>query len=106
MVGGSSAKFQCQNFNAKVLISPEPDVVMQYSFGRSDQRVEADGFDPNFHHTSFAAATANALMRHMNWILQTIKRLPESWVMHMGPEMTSFVMLKRVSRYILGKCLK
>jgi hypothetical protein len=84
-------------FNVKLLNSTETDVVMQYCFGRSDHRVEADGFDPDFHHTSFAAGTANALMRHMNWILQTIKRLPESWVIHMGPEMASIIKLKRVS---------
>jgi hypothetical protein len=70
---------------------------MEYCFGQSDRRVEADGFDPEFHHTSLAAANANTLMRHMNWILQTIKALPESLVVHMGPEMASFIILKRVS---------
>jgi hypothetical protein len=85
------------NFNVRLLNSTETDVVMQYCFGRSDHRVEADGFDPEFHHTSFAAATANAFMRHMNWIMRTIQRLPESWTIHMGPEMLSFIKLKRVS---------
>jgi hypothetical protein len=88
------------NFNVKLLISTEPDVVMQYYFGQSDHRVEADGFDPEFHHTSFTAATTTALMRHMNWILQILKQLPESWVMHMGPEITFFIKLKRVSYHI------
>jgi len=48
-------------FDVKILISTEPDVVMQYCFGRSDHRVEADGFNPEFHHTSFAAGTAMRL---------------------------------------------
>lgn len=84
-------------FDIKLLNPTETDVVMQYCFGRSDHRVEADGFDSEFHHTSFAAGTSTALMRHMNWIMRTIKRLPESWVIHIGPEVASFVKLKRVS---------
>jgi hypothetical protein len=70
---------------------------MQYCFGRSDHRVEAEGFDPEFHHTSIAAATTVAFMTHMNWILQTIQLLPESWAIHLSPEMASIVKLKRVS---------
>jgi hypothetical protein len=84
------------NFDFKLLISTEPDVVMQYCFGRSDHRVEADRFDSESI-IPFTAATANALMRHMNRILRIIKRFPESWVIHMGSEMASFISLKRVS---------
>jgi hypothetical protein len=89
------------NFIVILLISGKPDVVMQYCFGQMDHRVEADGFDPGFHHTSFSAGTMNALMRHMNWIMQIMRTLPESWAVHTGPEMASFVVLKRVSHHIL-----
>ena len=87
------------NFIAILLISGKLDVVMQYCFDM-DHRVEADGFDPGFHHTSFSAGTMNALIRHMNWIMQNMKALPESWAVHTGPEMASFVVLKRVSHHI------
>ena len=52
------------NFDVMLLISTEPDVVMQYCFGWSDHRVEADGFDPEFHRTSFAAASYCAYETH------------------------------------------
>ena len=82
--------------HTKLLIISELDVVMQYCFGRMDHRVEANGFDPDFHHTSFSAGLMNAPMRHMNWIMQFMQSLPESWAIHMGPEMASFIVLKRV----------
>jgi hypothetical protein len=70
--------------------------VTQYCFGQSDHRIEADGFDPTFHNTSFAAGTANTMMRHMNWIMKITKALPESWAMKASAEFSSFVTLMRV----------
>ncbi len=68
-----------------------------------DHRIEADGFDPEFHHVSFSAGTGSAFIRHNYWVLRIIRSLPESWVMLLGPEMASFVSLKRVSHYYLYK---
>lgn len=70
---------------------------MQYCFGRSDHHVEAPGFDPSFHNTSFNAAKAIASLRHMNWILQIMLLLPESIAVKMGEEVSANVRLKRVS---------
>ena len=70
----------------------------QYCFGRSDHRIEAEGFDPTFHHTSFAAGTANGLMRNMNWIMKITQALPEKIAMKMSAEMSSFIILRRVSQ--------
>lgn len=72
------------------------DIVTQYCFGRSDHRIEAEGFDPTFHHISFAAGTANNMMRHMNWIMKLTKALPEKWVMNASAEFSSFVTQVRV----------
>ncbi|RDW79820.1 cytochrome P450-18 [Coleophoma cylindrospora] len=83
------------NSGEVVVMSHEIDVVMQYCFGKSDHRLEAEGFDPSFHKTSFSAGTAGNLMRNMNWIMKLTKSLPESISMKMSPEMSSFIILKR-----------
>jgi len=69
---------------------------MQYCFGRSDHHIEAPGFDPAFHNTSFGAAKAIALLKHMNWILQIMLALPESIAVKMGEEVSANIKLKRV----------
>jgi hypothetical protein len=76
---------------------------MQYCFGRSDHHVEAPGFDPTFHETSVSAAKSIALLKHMNWILNIMLALPESWAVKLGEEVSANVRLKRVrSRPLLG----
>jgi hypothetical protein len=71
-------------------------VVTQYSFGSSNHRIEAEGFDPTYHHTSFSAGVAGVVMRHMNWIMKIMNILPESVSVKLSPEMASFVILRRV----------
>lgn len=78
------------------------DVVTQYCFGESDHRIEADGFDPSFHHTSFSAGTANTMMRNNNWMLKLTQTLPEKFMMNMSPEFSSFVTLRRVRNPLKG----
>ncbi|KAF2728529.1 cytochrome P450 [Polyplosphaeria fusca] len=70
------------------------DVVMQYSFGRSDHHIEASGFDPLFHNTSFDAAKSINLLRHCNWILSIMLALPESLAVRMGEEVSSQIRLR------------
>ncbi|KAF2182877.1 cytochrome P450 [Zopfia rhizophila CBS 207.26] len=72
------------------------DVVMKYCFGQSDYHIEAPGFDPNYHNTSFGAAKSIALLKHMNWILKIMLALPESIAERMGEEVSSNIRLKRV----------
>ncbi|KAJ4350345.1 uncharacterized protein N0V89_008966 [Didymosphaeria variabile] len=71
------------------------DVVMQYCFGRSDHHIEAPEFDPSFHKTSFGAASAIALLKHLPWFLLIMWALPESVAMKMGDEVSANVKLKR-----------
>lgn len=61
--------------------------------------IEAPGFDPLFHNTSFGAAKSIALLKHMNWILNIMLALPESVAVKMGEEVSSSVRLKRVRRH-------
>jgi hypothetical protein len=71
-------------------------VVVQYSLGHYDHRIEAEGFDPSFHEISFAAGTSGNLMRHNNWILKLIHALPEKIAMSMSLEFSSFILIIRV----------
>lgn len=71
-------------------------MVTRYCFGTSDHRIEAEGFDPAFHHTSFTAGTSSVTMRNMNWIMKLTKALPESVSSKLSAEMSTFVTLRRV----------
>ncbi|KAF2639839.1 cytochrome P450 monooxygenase [Massarina eburnea CBS 473.64] len=71
------------------------DVVMQYCFGRCDRHIEAPDFDPLYHNTSMNAGKSIAVLKHMNWILTTMKLLPESMAIYMGEEVSSNIRLKR-----------
>jgi hypothetical protein len=64
--------------------------------------IEAPGFDPLFHNTSFGAAKSIALLKHMNWILSIMLALPESVAEKMGEEVSSNIRLKRVRSYPLS----
>ncbi|KAL1592011.1 hypothetical protein SLS60_011603 [Paraconiothyrium brasiliense] len=71
------------------------DVVMQYCFGQSDHHIEAPEFDPSFHKTSFGAAKAIALMKHLPWFLLIMWALPGSVAMKIGDEVSANIKLKR-----------
>ncbi|KAJ4299457.1 hypothetical protein N0V90_004702 [Kalmusia sp. IMI 367209] len=71
------------------------DVVMQYCFDRSDHHIEAPGFDPAYYNTSFGAARAIALLKHVPLILTIMKSLPEPVAMKMGDEVSANIKLTR-----------
>lgn len=71
-------------------------MVVQYSLGHCDHRIEAEGFDPSFHEISFAAGTSGNMMRHNSWILKLIHALPEKIAMSMSLEFSSFILNIRV----------
>ncbi|KAK7185562.1 hypothetical protein DPSP01_010758 [Paraphaeosphaeria sporulosa] len=71
------------------------DVVVQYCFDRSDHHIEAPGFDPSFHETSFGAAKAISLLKHLPWLLTIMRALPESIAMKMGDEVSANIKLTK-----------
>jgi len=71
---------------------------MQYCFDRSDHRIEAPGFDPWFYNTSFNAAKAVALGKHLPSVLSFVKALPESIAVKIGDEVSANLQLKNVSQ--------
>lgn len=74
---------------------------MQYCFDRSDHHVEAPDFDPRYFTTSFNAAKAIALLKHMPWIVNFMWALPESVAVKMGDEVSANLKLTNVSSGML-----
>jgi hypothetical protein len=74
---------------------------LRYVFGRlisPGSHIEAPGFDPAYHNTSFTAGKMIALMTHMNWIVTVMRALPEFLALKLGEGVSASVRLKRVSR--------
>ncbi|PVH94286.1 cytochrome P450, partial [Periconia macrospinosa] len=71
------------------------DVVMQYCFNRMDHHLEAPGFDPVYHDTSFTVGTMIALMTHFNWIVTIMRALPECIALKLGDKISAQVKLRR-----------
>jgi hypothetical protein len=70
---------------------------MQYTFGRSEDRLEMTNFDQAFHNASVKGSSMGALTKQFPWILPMMKSIP-SWILaKMDPDMMSFVNLENVS---------
>lgn len=73
------------------------DVAMQYSFSRSDHRIEAEDFDPSFHDASIVGSTMGHLTKKMTWILPVMQSMPDWVTIRMNKDMASYVNLQRVN---------
>ncbi|KAH7380825.1 cytochrome P450 [Cadophora sp. MPI-SDFR-AT-0126] len=60
------------------------DVISQYLFGTSDHRLEAEGFDPSYHHKILGASASLAVVKHFPFIPSIIDNLPEFVTDHVG----------------------
>ena len=85
------------------MLSFRPDVVMEYSYGLSDHRLEANDFDPSYHDTVVAAGKQGSLLKQWIWILHFIQSLPESLAARMSPDLDLVIRLARVS-FQSGRC--
>ncbi|KAK0125722.1 hypothetical protein ONS95_000277 [Cadophora gregata] len=71
------------------------DIVMQYCFGRCDNRLEAEDFDPSYRDASFFGSTAGSFMKHAPWVNNLMQALPMWAAAALHPAMASFVAQKR-----------
>ncbi len=72
------------------------DVIMMYCFGKSHNRLEAPDFDVIGYESGHQAVYLGFLMKHMIWILWTIKSLPDFVVKRLGIALAAFVELNAV----------
>ncbi len=70
---------------------------MEYSYGRSDHRLEVEDFDPSYHDTIVAAGKQGHLLKQWIWILYFIQSLPESLAAWLSPDLDLVIRLARVS---------
>ena len=69
---------------------------MQYAYGRSDHRLEADDFAPEYHDVSVEAGKMGGLMKQMIWIFHFMQTLPEWLVSILLPGLALVLRLQRV----------
>lgn len=70
---------------------------MEYSYGRSDHRLEAEDFDPSYHSTVIAAGKQGSLLKQGIWILYVLQSLPEWLAARLSPDLDLVIRLARVS---------
>ncbi|KAH7348389.1 cytochrome P450 [Rhexocercosporidium sp. MPI-PUGE-AT-0058] len=71
------------------------DIVMEYCFGRCDNRLEAEDFDPSYRDASFFGSTAGSFMKHAPWVNNLMQALPMWAAASLHPAMASFMAQKR-----------
>ncbi|KIW87158.1 uncharacterized protein Z519_12269 [Cladophialophora bantiana CBS 173.52] len=71
------------------------DVVMEYAFGRSDNRLLAPDFDPSFKEAGEAGAKLGHFVKQMPWVLTLMKFLPDSVQIALNPVMASYIKLNK-----------
>jgi hypothetical protein len=72
------------------------DVIMNYCFGRSFNRLEANDFDVVGYDRTHVFATGGWVMKHNYWILWIIKSLPEWATIQLGGALSVFTKLTQV----------
>jgi hypothetical protein len=73
---------------------------LQYSFARSDNRVEAPDFDPSFFNAFVKGSTSGPVLKAFSWLLPLMQSLPDSITVMMDPGLASWVKLQRVSTWL------
>ncbi|KAI0889003.1 cytochrome P450 [Annulohypoxylon maeteangense] len=81
------------------------DVVNIYSFARCDHRLESPGFDPSSREASLSGISSIHFMKHISWINDVMKTLPEATVERLLPMLASFLKQKQTSRKQIEKII-
>ena len=72
------------------------DVVMEYSYGRCDHRLEQEDFGPEYHDAVAEAGKAAGLLKQMIWIFHLIQSLPEWIAVRLSPSLDLVIRIQRV----------
>ncbi|KAJ9624370.1 hypothetical protein H2204_010823 [Knufia peltigerae] len=71
------------------------DIVMEYAFARSDNRLLAPDFDPSFKEAGEAGAKLGHFVKQMPWVLTLMKVMPDSVQIALNPVMASYIKLNQ-----------
>ena len=72
------------------------DVVMEYSYGRSDHRLEQEDFGPDYHDAVVESGRAGSLLKQMIWIYHFVQSLPEWVAVRLSPSLDLILRIQRV----------
>ncbi|KAI1167499.1 cytochrome P450 [Nemania serpens] len=81
------------------------DVVMIYSFARCDYRLETPDFDPSSRDAALVGLNAIHIMKHIPWVFDVMKALPDALVQWLQPALASFLELRRTARAQIEKII-
>ncbi|KAK7754816.1 hypothetical protein SLS62_003130 [Diatrype stigma] len=81
------------------------DVVSIYSFARCDHKLESLDFDPTSREAALAGISSIHFMKHVPWVNDVMKALPEAFVEWLLPMLASFLALKRTTREQVKKIM-
>lgn len=76
------------------------DVVMEYSYGRSDNCLEAKDFSPQYYHAILAMGQSTALIKQMYWLFQLMRSLPRSIVGRLSSNLHTVIQMQDVRRLV------
>ncbi|ETN45628.1 uncharacterized protein HMPREF1541_09460 [Cyphellophora europaea CBS 101466] len=71
------------------------DIVMEYAFARSEERLLAPDFDPSFKEAGEAGAKLGHLVKQLPWMLSIMKVLPPAAQIALNPVMASYINLQQ-----------
>lgn len=80
------------------MLSNPSDVVMKFSYGRSDRRLEEEDFGPGYHDAIVEAGKAAGLLKQMIWIFQFFQSLREWLAVLPSPSLDLVIRIQRVRR--------
>lgn len=69
---------------------------MDYAFGRSEHRLEAPDFDPSFMNAMLQGGKAGHVMKHFPWLMDALRKLPDSMLLKLSPAMGAYAKLQTV----------
>lgn len=71
---------------------------MEYSFGRSDNCLEAKDFSPQYYNAILAMGQTTALVKQMYWLFQLMRSLPSSIAGRLSTNFHTVLQMQKVRR--------
>lgn len=70
----------------------------EYAFASAENRLAKPDFDSKFHDDIIVGVTGGHLVKHWNWILNTLQSLPEAIATKLVPQFEMLILEKKVLR--------
>lgn len=74
------------------------DVVMEYSYGRSDNCLEAKDFSPQYYNAILALGPSTAIIKQVYWLFKITRSLPTSLASRLSSNLNTIIQMQSVWR--------